>query len=115
MWLLCICIQLGGAQTMIEVFGYRYGDTSVREKDWRCRKRGMHAAYACHGDLAGVTRARQCQPFLRLRTLLFGMLSQQNQHPNPMPRVSNSWWCTAIQSDPIYAALAHFTYLRVQI
>ncbi len=33
------------------------------ELDWRCRKRGAQAMLARPGDVARVTRARQCQSF----------------------------------------------------
>ena len=41
------------------VFGYC--DNSMREKDWRCRMRGVQATRTRQGDLAGVTRARPRQ------------------------------------------------------
>ena len=41
-------------------------DDSVREKDWRCRKRGKGGAQARQSDLAGVARARQRHSFERM-------------------------------------------------
>ncbi len=37
---------------------FYFCDNSMREKDWRCCKRGMQATKARQGDLAGVTHAR---------------------------------------------------------
>ena len=41
----------------------------MRENDWHCRNRGTHATLAQKGDLAVVTRVRQCQSFLRMLLL----------------------------------------------
>ncbi len=42
---------------------FDYCDNSVRENDWRCRKRGKQATGARQGNVAGVTPARQDQAF----------------------------------------------------
>jgi hypothetical protein len=39
------------------MYFFDYCDHSLREKDWRCRKRGTQVTGARPGDLAGVTRA----------------------------------------------------------
>ncbi len=44
-------------------------DNSVREKDWRCRKRGTQATRARQGDLGRVTRVRQRESFERAHIL----------------------------------------------
>ncbi len=51
-------------------------DNSVREKDWRCHKRGIQATRARQGDLARVTRTRQYQRqwFERMHTNYFGII-----------------------------------------
>ena len=43
-------------------------DSSVRKKDWRCRKRGTHATRARQGDFAVETRPQQWQSFERIHT-----------------------------------------------
>jgi hypothetical protein len=63
----CVMRALG----VLKQFGFGCCDNSVREKDWRCHKRGTLATRACLGDLAGVTRA---QPFSRVCTHCFGGL-----------------------------------------
>ena len=50
-------VYLGALKLL--VFGYC--DNSMREKDWRCRMRGVQATRTRQGDLAGVTRARPRQ------------------------------------------------------
>ncbi len=56
------------------VFGYC--DSSVREKDWRCRQRGAQVTRARHrrhrqDDLARVPRTRERLPFSRKRLLYY--------------------------------------------
>ena len=50
-------------------------DASMLEKYWHCRKRGIQAALARQGDLAGMTRARQRQSFQHRRLETFYRVS----------------------------------------
>ncbi len=75
-------MSYSGDETTVLVFGYC--GSNVREKDWRCRKRGAQTIEARQGDLAGVTHVRQYQSFERMHALCFRELSGRISSFSPL-------------------------------